>query len=63
MHHLGPDELEMAFREFRPFLGKCRFANCRHLKEPGCAIHEAVASGAIATRRLDYYQQLRGEIS
>lgn len=63
LHHLGPDELEMAFREFRPFLGKCRFANCRHLKEPGCAIHEAVASGAITARRLDYYQQLRGEIA
>lgn len=63
LHHLGPDELELAFREFRPYLGKCRFANCRHLKEPGCAIHEAVAAGDVAARRLNYYQQLRGEIT
>src|SRR5574343_1577472 len=36
--HLGTDEMEMAFVEFRPFLGKCRFNNCRHLHEPDCAI-------------------------
>ncbi|HEX5538526.1 MAG TPA: ribosome small subunit-dependent GTPase, partial [Methylophilaceae bacterium] len=57
------EQLEHAFIEFRPFLGKCRFSNCRHMKEPGCAIHEAVANGKIDGERVGYYQTLVNEIS
>jgi len=63
LHHLSVEQLEHAFIEFRPFLGKCRFSNCRHMKEPGCAIHEAVANGRINGERVGYYQTLVNEIS
>jgi ribosome biogenesis GTPase len=63
LHHLSTSELEHAFIEFRPFLGKCRFNNCKHLQEPDCAIKEAVANAQISPERLAIYQTLRTEIS
>ena len=63
LHHLSTDELEHAFIEFRPFLGKCRFNNCKHLQEPDCAITEAVAAHKISPERLAIYKLLRTEIS
>lgn len=58
LHHLSITDLEHAFIEFRPFLGKCRFNNCRHHHEPDCAIIEAVAAGKITSTRLACYQTL-----
>ena len=63
LHHLSTGELEHAFIEFRPFLGKCRFNNCKHLQEPDCAITEAVAANKISPERLAIYKMLRTEIS
>lgn len=63
LNHLSKDQLEMAFIEFRPYLGKCRFNNCRHLKEPDCAVLNAVEAGKISPIRLQSYQKLLGEIS
>jgi ribosome biogenesis GTPase len=63
LHHLSTDELEHAFIEFRPFLGKCRFNNCKHLQEPDCAIKDAVSNGQVTSERLAIYQMLRTEIS
>lgn len=63
LHHLSTDELEHAFIEFRPYLGKCRFNNCKHLQEPDCAITEAVAAGKISPERFAIYKMLRTEIS
>jgi len=63
LHHLSADELEHAFIEFRPYLGKCRFNNCKHLQEPDCAITEAVAAHKISSERLAIYKLLRTEIS
>lgn len=62
LHHLGIEDLEQAFIEFRPYLGKCRFANCRHMREPGCAVMEAVEQDRVSSRRLDYYQALVKEL-
>ena len=62
LHHLSTDELEHAFIEFRPYLGKCRFNNCKHLQEPDCAIKEAVTSNKVTPERLAIYQMLRTEI-
>lgn len=59
--HLGRiagDELENCFREFRPYLGQCRFNDCQHLSEPGCAINAAVTDGHILKRRMESYQKL-----
>lgn len=58
VHHLALDELAAAFADFRPYLGKCRFRDCRHLEEPGCAILAAHEAGGIDTRRLASYQML-----
>lgn len=61
LHHLSSDELAEGFREFRQLLGQCRFGDCRHLVEPGCAILEAVEKGSVARRRWEAYRKLRGE--
>jgi len=62
LHHLTQSDIAEAFIEFRPLLGKCRFHNCRHLVEPGCAIAQAVQDGNVDARRLDAYRKLVREI-
>jgi ribosome biogenesis GTPase len=52
-------ELDQHFREFEPYLGTCRFPNCAHDGEIGCAIAAAVEKGAISDERLDSYRRLR----
>jgi len=56
--HLDRDELAHAFREFRPFLGHCRFRNCQHGSEPGCALSAAAEQGEIDDRRLALYRRI-----
>ena len=51
-------DLARGFREFRPYLGRCRFQDCRHLAEPDCAVKEAVSTGTIDARRLTSYREL-----
>lgn len=46
------------FREFKPYEGRCKFRNCEHKHEPGCALQEAVKKGEINALRLDSYQHL-----
>ncbi len=58
LYHLTEGMLERAFREFRPYLGHCRFYNCHHLTEPGCAILDAVREGRISPMRHELYKQL-----
>lgn len=58
LHHLSAQDTDHAFVEFRPFLGRCRFANCRHLGEPGCALDAAAVSGAVSARRLEMYRRI-----
>lgn len=50
--HLPPHAIEEAFVEVRPLLGRCRFRDCRHDQEPGCAVQAAVKRGEIAPHRL-----------
>lgn len=54
----SPLELGNGFRDFHGLPGECRFNDCRHLSEPGCAITAAVESGAISSRRYDSYRKL-----
>ena len=61
LSHLSFDQIEHGFVEFRPYLGKCRFNNCRHASEPGCAIHAAVESGKISAERLACFHRLAGK--
>jgi ribosome biogenesis GTPase len=59
--HLDIPALEASFVEFRPHLGNCRFRDCHHDAEPGCALHAAVDAGQITARRLQQYHQFRSE--
>jgi ribosome biogenesis GTPase len=61
LHHLTEGMLERAFPEFAPFLGGCRFYNCHHVAEPGCAVLDAVKEGKISAMRHALYLQLRHE--
>jgi ribosome biogenesis GTPase len=55
---LSRQELEKGFTEFKPFLGQCRFHNCTHDHEPGCAIQAAMQRGVISSYRLDNFLRL-----
>ncbi|MGB9596908.1 MAG: ribosome small subunit-dependent GTPase A, partial [Candidatus Poribacteria bacterium] len=52
-------ELDLYFREFQPYIGKCRFSDCSHLTEPGCSIIDALEKGNIHKSRYDSYIKLR----
>ena len=58
LFHLTEDQIGEAMREFRPFLGRCKFNDCAHLEELGCAIVEAEVRGEIGPERLSFYQVL-----
>ena len=59
---IDPNALGGCFPEFRPYLDQCRFDNCRHLAEPGCAVRAAPA-GAIDPDRLLSYERIYEEVS
>lgn len=62
LHHLTHEEIELAFKEFRPFLGHCKYSDCKHSHEPECAVISAVNSGKISSVRLAFYRQLSQEL-
>lgn len=55
--HLEPAAL--GFIEIRARAGACRFHDCRHLEEPGCAVRAAVAEQSLSARRYESYRRLR----
>lgn len=56
---LDVSDLDSRIPDFEQYIGECRFANCRHLKEPGCAVKEALQEGRINPSIYeDYYQIL-----
>ncbi len=59
--HLSAEEIAYGFPEFRPWLGRCRYRDCRHRSEPDCRIKDAVDAGGIAARRLEHFHQLISE--
>ena len=62
LEHLTRYAVESGFREFHPYLGHCRFRDCRHQHEPGCALLQAVDSGAITAQRLASYRHIVGSL-
>jgi ribosome biogenesis GTPase len=62
LRHLTPEAIEHAFPELRVLRGQCRFRNCRHDREPDCAVHAALKSGAIAKRRFAAFRSLCAEV-
>lgn len=59
---VGPKDLDRTYPEFRQHLGQCRFSDCRHDREPGCAVLAAAERGDIAARRLHSFVKLRAEL-
>jgi ribosome biogenesis GTPase len=55
---MSKEAVEQGFREFRPLLGTCKFRDCQHDHEPGCAILQGVESGAISATRLQSYRRI-----
>ena len=51
-------QVKRGFREIDAASHNCRFANCRHLREPGCAVKDAVDNDAISPRRYESYRRL-----
>jgi ribosome biogenesis GTPase / thiamine phosphate phosphatase len=57
-----PRELASCFPEMRPYIGECRYADCRHMTEPGCRIQAAADAGEILPDRLESYRVLLKEL-
>src|SRR4051812_31107425 len=62
MWGLDPSELADCFPEFRPLTSECRFADCTHTVEPGCAVLSAIAAGELSAVRHESYVKLREEL-
>ena len=58
---IAPDELADCFPEIGGCCGTCKYADCRHLKEPGCAVREAVKAGEISRSRYESYTVMLNE--
>lgn len=56
------EELKYCFAEFTPYEGKCKFAGCDHIHEPGCAVKEAVEQGMIHQIRYEDYKEMYEEL-
>ncbi|UPT54585.1 small ribosomal subunit biogenesis GTPase RsgA [Dickeya zeae] len=56
--HLEPEQVTRGFIEFRDYLGSCKFRDCKHDTDPGCAIRAALERGEIAAERFDNYHRI-----
>ena len=61
--HLDEHDIAQGFIEFRPFLGHCKFRDCRHQNDPGCALQNALDAGKIAPQRMQSYQLIKQSLS
>ena len=56
--HLEPEQIFNGFVEFHDYLGACKYRDCKHNNDPGCAIREAVENGEIAETRFENYHRI-----
>jgi len=63
MWGLDPDALDVCFPELRPYLNHCRFRDCTHAVEPGCAVRAALEGGEVSRARWESYLKLRAELA
>lgn len=62
LNHLTQEDLELSFIEFKPYLGHCRFNDCKHQVEPDCAVKQAVNEGKVNPVRMAFYTELSQEL-
>jgi ribosome biogenesis GTPase len=55
---LAPEEVAGFYRDIRPYVSQCRFADCTHTHEEFCAVKDAVADGRVDARRYESYCRL-----
>lgn len=60
--HMSREEILRGFIDFKPFLNQCKFRDCRHMKEPACAVQKAVAEGKINSKRFASYMEMVEEM-
>jgi len=60
--HLSPEQLTEGFVDIREFASQCRFRDCRHQQEPGCALKAAVEQGHLAPERLHSFRRIQYEL-
>ncbi|RAU17085.1 ribosome biogenesis GTPase RsgA [Nitrincola tibetensis] len=60
--HMSPDEVLEGFREFAPYVGHCRFRDCQHEREPGCALKQAIEEGNITEQRFLSYKMILNSV-
>lgn len=60
--HMQRQDIEDGFREFHKHLGHCKFRDCKHQQEPGCALLEALENGDISEQRMASYEQMIASI-
>ncbi len=63
MEKLTKDNLQQFFPELEPYFAQCRFTDCKHIKEPGCVVRQAVEEGIIARSRYESYCKLYEEVA
>lgn len=61
MELIVKEDLQYAFPDFAPFLGKCRYHDCAHIKEPDCAVRQALKAGTVEASRYESYVRLYEE--
>ncbi len=61
--HLPPEQITQGFVEFRPFLGGCKFRDCKHRDDPGCLLRKAVEDGVIDEERFLSYHKILDSMS
>ncbi|TXL00440.1 ribosome small subunit-dependent GTPase A [Methylococcaceae bacterium HT1] len=60
---LSENQLAHGYREFQEFIEHCKFNNCRHVKDKGCAVRSAVGDGSISSARYQRFLKLREKMS
>ncbi|WP_370388415.1 ribosome small subunit-dependent GTPase A [Snodgrassella alvi] len=63
LHYLHTCDLLHYFPDMRTYIGQCRFHNCTHRQEPGCALKQALAEGKLKPERLRFLQNITDELS
>ena len=63
LSHLSLQQCAEAMPDVEPFLGRCRFSNCRHLSEPDCAVNAAVERGEVLAQRHAFYRALASDLA
>lgn len=62
LYNIEPSEVDGYFPEIAPLINDCRFSDCAHINEPGCAVRAAAETGAISSERYESYLLLREEV-